>query len=341
MCEVFKPTQLSQLRTAGEFILPDMAATARKHLSKAGSPLPASPMLAAPHCTKKQCTRLSPVRTQKPIMVRVFSGRAQKNGRVFGRNFRRRQQFRVLHDNVTGTLMFVTATKIVVIATAETRVFRNGLNITLGGRTMTYHRYTGVFECDNEEEAEHLSRYLTEVIAQLAIPQPAPADLAPGHGAEIPGDQPIRREPAEPHPPQNDLAPGIAEIPGDQPIRREPAEEQIPIHDPPVVLPEPPLRNPQLVPVDLPPPAGPRPLADLPNFVNECRNGQMSPIEAYRMFCTLFAAFVVGASGNNNHRGRYREMIDGSVVDTDKLTQMGKKCIIEAGPAARAVMSHF
>jgi hypothetical protein len=59
------------------------------------------------------------------------------------------------------------------------------------------------------------------------------------------------------------------------------------------------------------------------------------------MFCTLFAAFIVRATGNHNHQDRYNEMINGSVVDTDKLTQIGTKCIIQPGPAALAVMTHF
>ncbi len=96
------------------------------------------------------------------------------------------------------------------------------------------------------------------------------------------------------------------------------------------------------LPLDLlPPPPGPPRLADLPGFVDECRTGHMSPTEAKRMFCTLFAAYIVRVTGNHNHQDRYNEMNNGSVVDTDKLTQIGKKCIIEPGPAALAVMSHF
>jgi hypothetical protein len=59
------------------------------------------------------------------------------------------------------------------------------------------------------------------------------------------------------------------------------------------------------------------------------------------MFCTLFAAYIVRVTGNHKNQDRYNEMNNGSVVDTDKLTQIGKKCIIEPGPAALAVMSHF
>ncbi len=88
------------------------------------------------------------------------------------------------------------------------------------------------------------------------------------------------------------------------------------------------------------PPVPPR-LAELPGFVDEWRTGHMSPTEAKRMFCNLFAAYIVRVTGNPNHQDRYNEMINGSVVDTDKLTQPDTKCIIEAGPAALAVMSHF
>ena len=99
---------------------------------------------------------------------------------------------------------------------------------------------------------------------------------------------------------------------------------------------------PVLIPVEDPPlpPVPPR-LAELPGFVDEWRTGHMSPTEAKRMFCTLFAAYIVRVTGNPNHQDRYNEMINGSVVDTDKLTQIGKKCIIEPGPGAQAVMSHF
>jgi hypothetical protein len=74
--------------------------------------------------------------------------------------------------------------------------------------------------------------------------------------------------------------------------------------------------------------------------VNECRvNGGISPTEAYRRFWTFFATYVTRACGNNNHPRRYAAMLDGSVVDTDKLTQ--GLCWIQNPLDAQAVMSHF
>ena len=63
---------------------------------------------------------------------------------------------------------------------------------------------------------------------------------------------------------------------------------------------------PVLIPVEDPPlPPVPTRLAELPGFVDEWRTGHMSPTEAKRMFCTLFAAYIVRVTGNLTPTGSY------------------------------------
>ena len=283
-----------------------------------------------------------------------FDAEAEQN-RVLGigKSFESPRRYDVTHCN--GNICFIrngAEPKVVARATAETTVVQDGLRITLGGRKLTYYRYTGNFRCSNQEEAERLHQFLVHAIAQLARPQVDPV------GDALP---PIEDEPAQY---DSDDAPQEARVPSDE--EDEGVVPHVPIRD---VVPEPglppveeirgvpiPLENgplPPVLPRDvvpepvLPPPENgllqpvPPRLAELPGFVDEWRTGHMSPSEAKRMFCTLFAAYIVRVTGNPNHQDRYNEMINGSVVDTDKLTQPDTKCIIEAGPAALAVMSHF
>ena len=273
---------------------------------------------------------------------------AQRHGRLFGTNYSLRRQYHAIFDSGAPTLYWLQAGRLVATVTAETLVARDGLEITLGGHTQLYHRYTGLFRCDNEEEAERLYRFLLDAIAQFAIPPRPPVDeiipvdvqeatMPPVEEDGTLGGVPITLE-VQPLP----SGPGLpAVIPREnggahnvnpvdvQEANMPPVEEDGTPGGVPIPL--------QVLPL---PPVPPR-LAELPGFVDEWRTGHMSPTEAKRMFCTLFAAYIVRVTGNPNHQDRYNEMINGSVVDTDKLTQIDKKCIIEPGPAAQAVMSHF
>ena len=291
-----------------------------------------------------------------------FTAEAMQRSRLpglFGPRFKGRRPYDVLHDNGTGTICFIRngdEPRVVARATAETLVARDGLEITLGGHTQLYHRYTGLFRSDNEEDAERLHQFLLHAIAQLGRPQVDPVGDAlpsiegePAQGLPVGALQeenvpsvgdalpPIEGEPAQGLPVgalQEEIVPSVGDaLP---PIEGEPAQGL------PVGALQEEIVPPVLIPVEVPPPPpGPGRLAELPGFVDECRTGHMSPTEAKRMFCTLFAAFIVRATGNHNHQDRYNEMINGSVVDTDKLTQIGTKCIIQPGPAALAVMTHF
>jgi hypothetical protein len=65
------------------------------------------------------------------------------------------------------------------------------------------------------------------------------------------------------------------------------------------------------------------------DFVIECRNGNISPFEATTRFLQEFGFQIVRTVGNNSHPDRYACMRDGSVVDTDKLMQIGSLCWIQ------------
>ena len=65
------------------------------------------------------------------------------------------------------------------------------------------------------------------------------------------------------------------------------------------------------------------------DFVIECRNGNISPSEATTRFYQDFGFQIIRTCGNNSHPGRYACMRDGSVVDTDKLMQIGALCWIQ------------
>ena len=65
------------------------------------------------------------------------------------------------------------------------------------------------------------------------------------------------------------------------------------------------------------------------DFVIECRNGNISPSEATTRFYQEFGFQIIRTCGNNSHPGRYACMRDGSIVDTDKLMQIGALCWIQ------------
>ena len=65
------------------------------------------------------------------------------------------------------------------------------------------------------------------------------------------------------------------------------------------------------------------------DFVIEYRNGNISPFEATTRFYKEFGSQIIRTCGNNSHPHRYACMRDGSVVDTDKLTQIGSLCWIQ------------
>jgi hypothetical protein len=83
------------------------------------------------------------------------------------------------------------------------------------------------------------------------------------------------------------------------------------------------------------------PIRAVIDFVIEYRNGNISPFEATTRFYKEFGSQIIRTCGNNSHPHRYACMRDGSVVDTDKLTQIGSLCWIQDERDVQALLHSF
>jgi len=258
------------------------------------------------------------------IAIMVFVGQPFKENRLFsgmfGPSFCRQREVRIDGNGVYSTKRNGDRVQDARI-TSTTSATRQERTVTLGGDVTTYGRFRGRYMFENEEEAERFARCLTEA-AHAANAQDGVA-INPAGGAVAIGPAPAM------HPA------GGADAIGPAPAVH-PAGGADAVGPAPALVP--PARG---VVNDRVPDPAPAPAITVGECVNHCRRAAMGPSQAASYFEDMCSSQVIRWCGNNNHPRRYAFMADGSVVDTDKLTQLHALCWIQKERDVQALSRHF
>jgi hypothetical protein len=216
-----------------------------------------------------------------------------------------------------------------VLMSPGTRISResDGVTVTIGGRVVLYGVCTGRYRFQNEQNAQHFQQFCSGHVQRLeaqAVLQQQPVQEEEEQRLEAqtePQQQPVQEE-------EEEQRLEAQTEPQQQPVQEE-EEQRLEAQAEPQQQED----------------ADARAAADaqvaVRTFQDSVRSGRSSAISAMRRFYELCGTHVVRTYGNNNHPRRYAHMCDGSVVDTDKLTQPNATCWIRDERAVRALLQDF